>query len=102
VLTHNYTGYPMIRQAREMVQSGELGRIRLVQVEYPQDWLSENLEETGQKQAGWRTDPARSGAGRLDRRHRHPCLQPGKLRLGPGTRRALRRSRQFRRRPKAR
>ncbi len=63
VLTHNYTGYPMIRQAREMIESGELGRIRLVQVEYAQDWLSENLEETGQKQAGWRTDPARSGLG---------------------------------------
>ncbi len=63
VLTHNYTGYPMIRQAREMVTSGTLGRIRVVQVEYPQDWLSRDLEATGQKQAGWRTDPARSGAG---------------------------------------
>ena len=63
VLTHNYTGYPMIRQAREMIEGGELGRIRLVQVEYAQDWLSENLEDTGQKQAGWRTDPARSGLG---------------------------------------
>ena len=63
VLTHNYTGYPMIRQAREMIASGELGTIRLVQVEYAQDWLSEKLEETGQKQAGWRTDPARSGLG---------------------------------------
>ena len=63
VLTHNYTGYPMIRQAREMIASGELGAIRLVQVEYAQDWLSEKLEETGQKQAGWRTDPARSGLG---------------------------------------
>ena len=63
VLTHNYTGYPMIRQARAMIAGGELGRIRLVQVEYAQDWLSENLEETGQKQAGWRTDPARSGLG---------------------------------------
>jgi predicted dehydrogenase len=63
VLTHNYTGYPMIRQAREMVAGGDLGRIRLVQVEYVQDWLSERIEETGQKQAGWRTDPARSGAG---------------------------------------
>ncbi|MEP3436338.1 MAG: Gfo/Idh/MocA family oxidoreductase [Hoeflea sp.] len=63
VLTHNYTGYPMIRQARDMVASGELGKIRLVQVEYAQDWLSENLEDTGQKQAGWRTDPARSGLG---------------------------------------
>ncbi len=60
ILTHNYTGYPMIRQAREMVTSGELGNIRLIQVEYAQDWLT---EATGQKQAGWRTDPARSGAG---------------------------------------
>lgn len=63
VLTHNYTGYPMIRQAREMVAKGELGPIRLVQVEYAQDWLSDNVEETGNKQAGWRTDPERSGAG---------------------------------------
>ncbi len=63
VLTHNYTGYPMIRQAREMIASGELGEIRLVQVEYAQDWLSEPLEQTGQKQAGWRTDPKQTGAG---------------------------------------
>ncbi|WP_417418654.1 Gfo/Idh/MocA family protein [Hoeflea sp.] len=63
VLTHNYTGYPMMRQAREMIAGGELGKIRLVQVEYAQDWLSEKLEKTGQKQAGWRTDPARSGLG---------------------------------------
>jgi predicted dehydrogenase len=63
VLTHNYTGYPMIRQAREMVAAGELGELRLVHVEYVQDWLSEPLEQTGQKQADWRTDPARSGAG---------------------------------------
>ncbi len=62
-LTHNYTGYPMIRQAAAMVAAGELGEIRLVQVEYAQDWLAEPVEETGQKQAGWRTDPARSGAG---------------------------------------
>ena len=61
-LTHNYTGYPLVRQAREMVASGELGEIRVVQVEYPQDWLTTRLEETGQKQAAWRTDPARSGA----------------------------------------
>lgn len=63
VLTHNYTGYPMIRQARAMVADGQLGDIRLVQAEYPQDWLSTKLEDTGQKQAGWRTDPARSGLG---------------------------------------
>ena len=60
-LTHNYSGYPMVRQARAMVANGDLGTIRVVQVEYPQDWLSTRLEETGQKQAGWRTDPARSG-----------------------------------------
>jgi predicted dehydrogenase len=62
-LTHNYTGYPMIRQAREMIAAGALGDIRLVNVEYIQDWLAEPIEATGQKQADWRTDPARSGAG---------------------------------------
>ncbi|SCB13564.1 Predicted dehydrogenase [Bradyrhizobium yuanmingense] len=63
VVTHNYTGYPMIRQARAMVANGDLGEIRLVKVEYLQDWLTEPLETTGQKQAAWRTDPSRSGAG---------------------------------------
>lgn len=63
VVTHNYTGYPMVRQARAMVANGDLGEIRLVQAEYPQDWLTERLETSGQKQAAWRTDPARSGAG---------------------------------------
>jgi predicted dehydrogenase len=63
VLTHNYTGYPMVRQAREMVASGQLGTIRVVQAEYPQDWLTEPLEQSGMKQAAWRTDPAQSGAG---------------------------------------
>ena len=62
-LTHNYTGHPMVRQAREMVLSGELGPIRLLQAEYAQDWLATPLERTGQKQAEWRTDPARSGPG---------------------------------------
>ena len=62
-LTHNYTGYPMIRQAREMIAAGVLGDLRLVNVEYVQDWLAEPLESSGQKQADWRTDPARSGAG---------------------------------------
>ena len=62
ILTHNYTGYPMIRQARDMVASGELGKIRVIQVEYAQDWLTEDAGE-GNKQADWRTDPARSGAG---------------------------------------
>jgi predicted dehydrogenase len=62
-LTHNYTGYPMVRQAKAMIAAGELGDIRLVQVEYAQDWLTNDLESTGQKQAGWRTDPNQSGAG---------------------------------------
>jgi predicted dehydrogenase len=62
-VTYNYTGYPMVRQARAMVAAGELGYIRVIQVEYPQDWLTTELESTGQKQAEWRTDPARSGAG---------------------------------------
>ena len=61
-LTHNYTGYPMVRQARGMVGDGDLGEIRVVQVEYPQEWLTTKLEDTGQKQAAWRTDPGRSGA----------------------------------------
>jgi predicted dehydrogenase len=60
-LTHNYTGHPMVRQARQMVADGELGPIRVVQVEYAQDWLTTPLERTGQKQAVWRTDPAQSG-----------------------------------------
>ncbi len=61
VLTHNYTGYPMVRQARAMVEEGLLGKIRVVQAEYAQDWLATKLEESGLKQAEWRTDPARSG-----------------------------------------
>ena len=63
ILTHNYTGYPMVRHAREMVLAGKLGDIRLVQAEYPQDWLTEKVEDTGSKQASWRTDPKQSGAG---------------------------------------
>jgi predicted dehydrogenase len=62
-VTYNYSGYPLVRHARAMVQAGELGAIRVVQVEYAQDWLAGPLEATGQKQADWRTDPARSGAG---------------------------------------
>ncbi len=60
-LTHNYTGYPLVRQAREMVRAGALGKLRVIQAEYPQDWLSTKLEASGQKQALWRTDPAQSG-----------------------------------------
>ncbi|MFK4811079.1 Gfo/Idh/MocA family protein [Devosia sp. ZW T5_3] len=62
LLTHNYTGYPLIRQAREMIESGRLGKIRVIQAEYPQDWLAEATDDDN-KQAAWRTDPARSGAG---------------------------------------
>lgn len=61
-LTHNYTGYPLVKEARDLVRSGKLGAIRKVVVEYPQGWLATRLEETGQKQASWRTDPKRSGA----------------------------------------
>ena len=62
VLTHNYTGYPLVRQAREMIAAGELGEIRLVQVEYPQDWLAD-APAPDNKQAAWRTDPEKAGAG---------------------------------------
>lgn len=60
-LTHNYTGYPMVRQARSMVKNGKLGSIRKVVVEYPQGWLSEAIESLGSKQASWRTDPKLAG-----------------------------------------
>jgi predicted dehydrogenase len=60
-LTHNYTGYPLVRQARQMVRQGELGTIRKVLVEYVQGWLAEPQERLGNKQAEWRTDPTRSG-----------------------------------------
>lgn len=62
-LTHTYAGYPMVKQAREMVKSGDLGQIRKVYVEYPQGWLSTFLEGEGNRQASWRTDPSQSGAG---------------------------------------
>jgi predicted dehydrogenase len=62
-LTHPYTGYPAVRQAREMVRAGRLGEIRLCLIEYTQDWLMEPLERRGNKQAGWRMDPARAGLG---------------------------------------
>ena len=61
-LTHNYTGYPMVKEARHMVRSGAIGAVRKVVVEYPQGWLASLIESEGQKQASWRTDPARAGA----------------------------------------
>ena len=62
-ITYNYSGYPLIRYAREMVTSGDIGKIRTIQVEYAQDWLYEKLEDTGHKQALWRTDPLQGGPG---------------------------------------
>jgi predicted dehydrogenase len=61
-VTHNYTGYPLVRQARQMVTSGELGDVMAMRVNYIQGWLVEKLEDSDQKQAAWRTDPKRSGA----------------------------------------
>jgi predicted dehydrogenase len=60
-LMHNYTGYPMVKLAREMVRKGELGKVRKIVVQYPQGWLATALEKTGQQQASWRTDPKQSG-----------------------------------------
>ena len=62
-LTHNYTGYPMVRHARSLIQKGDLGSKRVIQAEYPQDWLTTKAEDSGLKQAEWRTDPKRSGGG---------------------------------------
>jgi predicted dehydrogenase len=60
-LTHTYTGYPMVKEARQFVRGGKLGNIRKIYVEYPQGWLSQFTEGTGNKQAAWRTDPKQSG-----------------------------------------
>lgn len=62
-LTHTYTGYPMVKEARNMVATGKIGKVRKVYVEYPQGWLSTFVEGSGNKQASWRTDPSKSGAG---------------------------------------
>src|SRR5260370_30493120 len=61
-LTHNYTGYPMVKEARELVRNGDLGKILKVVAEYPQGWLIQPIDAEGQKQAAWRTDPSRTGA----------------------------------------
>jgi predicted dehydrogenase len=60
-LTYTYTGYPMVKHAREMIKRGDIGEIRFINAEYPQDWLATPLEQTGQKQASWRADPAQTG-----------------------------------------
>jgi len=62
-LTHNYTAYPMVKQAKSLVDNGTLGKVRKVIVEYSQGWLATKLEDSGQKQAAWRVDPSKSGAG---------------------------------------
>ncbi|MDD5262715.1 MAG: Gfo/Idh/MocA family oxidoreductase [Methylacidiphilales bacterium] len=62
-LTHNYTGYPMVKEARDIIRAGQLGKIRKIVVEYPQGWLATRVEASGQKQAAWRTDPAKAGVG---------------------------------------
>jgi hypothetical protein len=101
-LTHNYTGYPLVRRMREMVRDGELGEIRLVQVEYPQDWLTGPTETTGNKQAEWRVDPKRSGAGGALGDIGTHGLQPRRLRERARPRRARGRSHLVRRGPGAR
>jgi predicted dehydrogenase len=63
VLTHNYSGYPLVREAKAMVARGDLGTLRVVQVEYPQNWMTDRVEEQGVKQAEWRADPEKAGAG---------------------------------------
>jgi len=60
-VTYTYTGYPAVKQIREMISKGEIGEIRFVNAEYPQEWLATALEKTGSKQAGWRVDPSQSG-----------------------------------------
>ena len=62
-VTYNYSGYPLIREAREIIKKGDIGSIRIIKVEYIQDWLTEPIENTGQKQASWRVDPKKSGIG---------------------------------------
>jgi hypothetical protein len=86
VLTHNYTGYPMIRQAREMVEQGVLGEIRVVQAEYPQDWLTTDIESSGQKQAACATTPSsRARSDRTATSARMPTTSPASSRSSSWT-----------------
>ena len=100
-LTHTYTGYPMVRQAREMILEGALGQVRLVEVEYPQDWLAVPLEKSGNKKAQWRTDPKRSGPAGAGR-YWQPRLQHGLLRNRATMRGSCGRRAHVRPRPQAR
>ncbi len=70
-LTHNYTGYPMVKEARELVRTGKLGKILKIVAEYPQGWLLDKIEADGQKQASWRARPEARGREQLRGRHRH-------------------------------
>jgi hypothetical protein len=98
-VTYNYTGYPMVRQARQMVQEGRLGEIRVVQVEYAQDWLTEPLEDERPEAGRLAHRPRPRGRGRLHRRHRHACLPARRLRRRAAGQRAVRRAQHLRRRP---
>ena len=90
-LTHNYTGYPMVKEARELVRNGELGEILKVVAEYPQGWLIKPIDEEGQKQASWRTEPAASWRLRVYRRYRDSRRKSEPLHHRSADRRALRR-----------
>ena len=80
-LTHTYSGYPVVKEARERVRRGDFGEIRRIYVEYPQGWLSSKLEDTGNPQASWRTDPKRSGKAGCYGRYWNACLSPYRIYL---------------------
>ena len=98
-VTYNYTGYPMVREARQRVQDGLLGEIRVVQVEYAQDWLTESLEADRPEAGRVAHRPGALGRGRLHRRHRHARVPARRLRRRARGQRALRRAQHLRRRP---
>ena len=78
-VTYTYTGYPVVKHARELIAKGEIGEVRFVNAEYPQEWLSTPIEKDGQKQAAWRTDPGSHGRVQLRGRHRNAHREPGPL-----------------------
>jgi hypothetical protein len=98
-LTHNYTGYPMVKEARELVRTGKLGKILKVVAEYPQGWLLDKIEADGQKQASWRLDPKRRARAVLRRRHRHARGKSRPLHHRPGDRITCARSSRVHSRP---